>query len=136
MKAMLTALLACMIIGCTPTRSYDVSVHNKTSDTVTLWLTKDGPPAEKGWLTTEQFIAAPADTPSPGVQLPAGRIADTGKRKGKFPQGTNAILLIYRTGAAADAPGGSEPLTVRLSPGRNEMAVFDEGGKLIVKPVR
>ena len=134
MKAVITALLACMAIGCTPTRSYDVSVHNKTADTVTLWLTKDGPPAEKGWWTTEQFVAQPPDTRSPGVLLPPSKTADTQKIKGKFPRGTNAILLIYRTGAVAAAPGGSEPLTVRLTPGKNEMNVIEEGGRLRVVP--
>ena len=94
MKIILVAVLVSIAVGCTPTRTYDVSVENQTPDTVTLWLTKDGPPAEKGWWTTEQFVAQPADTPSPGVQLPSGRTADTGKRKGKFPESTNAILLI------------------------------------------
>ena len=135
MKTLLFAILLAVTIGCTPTRTYDITVHNDTPDQVMLWLTKDGPPAEEGWYTTEQFVAAPPTARSSGIQLPAGKIADTGKRKGKFPKGTNAVLLIYRTGAAADAPGGSFPLTVRLAPGRNEMSVVETSGKLSVKPV-
>ena len=135
MKTILAVILLGVAIGCTPTRTYEVSVRNDTPDPVTLWLTKDGPPAEAGWYTTEQFLAAPPDTLSPGIELPPGKIADTRKRKGKFPKGTNAILLIYRTGALAAAPGGSFPLTVRLAPGRNEMSVVEASGKLAVQPM-
>ena len=126
--------LATMTVGCAPTRTFDVTVHNKTPQTVMLWLTKDGPPAEKGWWTSEQFVAQPEGTPSPGIQLPPDKTADTGKLKGKFPDGTHAILLVYRTGPAAAVPGGSEPLTIRLAPGKNELAVYDESGKLTAKP--
>jgi hypothetical protein len=121
-------------VGCAPTRTYDVTVHNNTPDPVMLWLTKDGPPAEEGWYTTEQFLQAPPDTPSPGIQLPAGDTADTGKVKGKFPQGTHAILSITRSGEAARVPGGSDPLIIRLAPGKNEITVVEEGGKLMAKP--
>ena len=127
-------LIACALLGCTPTRTYDITVHNETPAPVSLWLTKDGPPAERGWYTTEQFVAAPIDEPSPGIILPAGEIADTGKRKGKFPRGTNAILLIYRTGEIAKLPGQSQPIVIRLIPGRNELTVVEENGKLTTKP--
>jgi hypothetical protein len=117
------SLIALIGVSCTPTQSFDITVQNKTDIPVLLWLTKDGPPAEKGWLTTEQFLAAPEGTPSPGVQLPPGKTADTGKVGGKFPKGTHAILLVYRTGAAAEGPGRSKPIAVQLRPGRNELAV-------------
>ena len=127
-------LFACAASGCAPTRTYDITVHNETPDPVLLWLTKDGPPAEAGWYTTEQYVAAPIDEISPGITLPAGKTADTGKRKGKFPEGTSAILLIFRTGEIAKLPGQSEPLVIRLAPGRNELTVVEENAKLTVKP--
>jgi hypothetical protein len=122
-----------LAVGCAPTRKFDVTVHNNTPQTVMLWLTKDGPPAEKGWWTSEQFVAQPDGTPSPGIQLPPDKTADTGEVKGKFPQGTHAILLVYRTGPMAALPGGSEPLTIKLVPGKNELEVYDENGKLTAK---
>ena len=130
---LLLIALAALAVGCAPTRTFDITVHNKTPETVMLWLTKDGPPAEKGWWTSEQFVAQPEGTPSPGIQLPPDKSADTGKVKGTFPQGTSALLLIYRTGPSAALPGGSEPLTIKLAPGRNELSVHDESGKLTAK---
>ena len=78
-------------------------------------------------------MAASPDEPSPGVQLPPQKSADTGKVTGTFPDGTHAILLVYRTGADADARGKSKPLAVQLRDGRNELAVgADDSGRLLV----
>ena len=118
-------------------QTYNVVVHNRSELPVMVWLTKDGPPAEKGWYTPEEFVQAPGDAPSPGVQLPAGKTADTGKVSGSFPSGTNAVLLVFKSGPSADLPGGSEPVSVKLQPGKNELAVStDASGKLAVEPAK
>ncbi|MEO6436571.1 MAG: hypothetical protein ABIP55_12540 [Tepidisphaeraceae bacterium] len=126
------SIIALAGVGCTPTKRFDVTVLNKTDVPVMLWLTKDGPPAEKGWLTTEQFLAAPEGTPSPGVELSPHKTADTGKVSGKFPDGTHAVLLVFRTGEPAGQKS-PPPLAVSLRPGKNVLAVsIDEKGGLAV----
>src|SRR5205823_11978981 len=108
-------------------------VHNKSDLPRMVWLTKDGPPEEKGWYTPDAFVQTTPDTRSPGVQLPPGKTADTGNVRGTFPQGTHAILLVYRSGKEADQSGKSSPLTVPLRPGKNELAVeVDPQGRLFV----
>ena len=130
-------LLAPLAAGCAgPSKSYNVTVHNNADLPVTLWLTKDGPPPEKGWYTPDEFLQAPPGERSPGVQLPAGKTAHTGNVSGTFPQGTHAVLLIFRAGSSANAPGKSEPLTVPLEPGKSDLAVAvnDKGQLLVTKP--
>ena len=61
--------LLMIAVGCAPTKSFEVTVRNQSDVPVMLWLTKDGPPAEKGWWTPEQFLEAPEGEPSPGVRL-------------------------------------------------------------------
>ena len=53
LKMCFVLLSVCAAVGCT--RSYEVSVHNKTPSAITLWLTKDGGPQEVGWLSPEQL---------------------------------------------------------------------------------
>jgi hypothetical protein len=137
MKWIVSLAAVFIVAGCAGSnrQTYNVVVHNKCELPVMVWLTKDGPPAEKGWYTPEQFAGTAPDTPSPGVQLPAGKTADTGKVSGAFPAGTNAILLVFRSGASADRPGGSEPVTVKLQPGKNELSVTtDPSGRLVAEP--
>ena len=125
--------LAMLAFGCgAPTKSFDITVQNRSNVPVMIWLTKDGPPAEEGWLTTDQFLAAPEGTRSPGVRLPPDKTAETGKVSGKFPQGTRAVLLVFRTGQPA-GERRDPPLAVRLQPGKNTLEVVtDERGALRV----
>jgi hypothetical protein len=130
----LACLFAGSFAGCAagPTQTYEISVHNKSGMPVMLWLSKDGPPAEKGWLTTEQFLEAPPGEPSPGVTLPSDKTANTGKRSGKFPQGTHAILEIFGNDphdAARSRAAGV--LMLRLQPGKNDLTInTDSQGRL------
>ena len=133
--------MACLLagslggVGCSsaPTRTFDISVHNRSGMPVMLWLSKDGPPAEKGWLTTEQFLQSPPGEPSPGVDLPPDKTANTGKVSGKFPKGTNAVLEIFANDKNDRARSRSAGvLTLRLPPGRNDLTVsLDPQGRLI-----
>jgi hypothetical protein len=134
MKWMLLSLTVLTCIGCSGSRrSYNVVVHNQSDLPVMVWLTKNGPPVEKGWYTPDEFLKTSPDTPSPGVQLAAGKTADTGNVSGAFPKGTDAILLVFRSGASADRRGKSEPLSVTLRPGKNELSVsIDPSGRLFV----
>ena len=88
-------LLATLAAGCAP--SYRVEVKNQTSQPVTLWLTKDGPPKEEGWYSPEDLAAFPEES-RPRYDLaivPPGKTADTENLSGEFPRGTNAVLRVY-----------------------------------------
>jgi hypothetical protein len=132
MKFVRVLLMVCAplcLIGCASSRTYDVTVHNNTQSTLTLWLTKDGGEPEKGWYTPEEFLAAPPDEPSPGIQLEPGKIADTGPVKGHFPSSVHAILSVSRSGEKH--PTG-HPLILHVAPGKNEFDVRESAGKLQV----
>jgi hypothetical protein len=129
-RALLLCLLisACLSAGCSsgPSRHFDVVVRNKTPQPVMLWLSKDGPPVEKGWLTTEEFLETAPGEPSPGVDLPPDKIAHTAQ-SGHFPEGTHAILEIFSKPPASTAGG----LTMRLQPGKTDLTLgLDPQGHL------
>jgi hypothetical protein len=112
MKWSLLPLVGLFCIGCASgtKRTYDVVVHNRSEVPVMVWLTKDGPPVEAGWYSPDQFLETSPDTPSPGGQLPAGRTRRLpAMSAARFPQGTNAILLVFRSGVEADRHGSSHP---------------------------
>src|SRR5688572_19136145 len=89
--------IACLLLMTAAGCAYQVEVKNQTSEPVTLWLTKDGPPAEEGWYSPEQLAAMPEDG-RPLYDLavvPPGRTATTEKMSGEFPKGTRAVLRVY-----------------------------------------
>jgi hypothetical protein len=90
--------------GCTTVgRTVEVTVRNETPEPVVLWLTKDGPPAEVGWLSPGQFaIAYPPDaeadrdlTALPAVLLASGQQVTLGPIEGRFARGANPILRVF-----------------------------------------
>jgi hypothetical protein len=89
--------LLLLVGGCTVGRTYEVSVKNDTNEPITIWLTKDGPPAEQQWLSPEQIAIDPADVPPKigGVVVPPGKSAGTGAVKGQFYSDVNAVLRVY-----------------------------------------
>lgn len=96
--SLLALLLALPAIGCTTTRSYDVTVRNDYTEPMTIWLTKDGPPMETTWLPPEDIAMMrkwPAGVRLKGVVLQPGKTGDL-KATGKFDSGVNAVLRVYR----------------------------------------
>lgn len=100
---LLGALLAAPLVGCAPSRTYafNVTVENKTDQLLTVFLIKDGPPVEKGWMSPENMVMQRrADDDSIAnfaLEVPPGRTL-YGKRDvtGKFEPNTIPILRIYR----------------------------------------
>ena len=100
----LRLVLLCLLgpaLGCVSpyeTRTYQVTVKNYAAAPVTVWLTKDGPPFEPGWLSPEDLA-----TESPrqsgrvisGLVIPSTKTAYTGARKGRFEPNTHAVLRVY-----------------------------------------
>ncbi len=83
--------------GCTVGRTYEVSVKNATDEPITIWLTKDGPPAEDQWLSPEQIAINTPEAPQKigGVVVPPGKSANAGPLKGQFYSDVHAILRVY-----------------------------------------
>jgi hypothetical protein len=140
MRTILLALVATAVVGCGPqSRTYDLSVENRTDRTVTLWLMKDGPPDEEGWRSPEQ-LAKRSRTEKINYDMasvPPGKTAYTGELKGKFNSGTNAIMRVYEgSPALATLLSGEDKDRDRvdhiLTPGKSKLAVIDRDGKLAV----
>jgi hypothetical protein len=147
MRGMRTLLIACVLLtaglGCGSNKSYQVEVQNKTSQPVTLWLTKDGLPAEEGWYSPEELGAMPKDA-RPKYDLaivPPGKTGATDKLSGKFPSGTNAVLRVYGGEKElyhileATRPGGAgiDRADHVLKPGENKLSVVEHAGRLVVE---
>ena len=141
MKRWSPLLFMLVMLGCQAsyeTRTYDVSVHNLSDGPVTIWLTKDGPPYEPGWLAPEDLaIESPKQNAKlSGVIVPAEKTADTGTVTGRFEPQTHAVLRIYAGKRSFDellASTHGDPTRVDqpLHPGKNDLVV--EGKQPIVK---
>jgi hypothetical protein len=142
--ALLTWLVALTMVagGCSnaKTREYELYVHNQTSQPISLWLTKDGPPIEAGWRTPEDLAIEMLDTERfPGRLVPPGDVATHAPVKGEFGPRTNAVLRVYSGATTVSqilATGRRDPnrLDIVLRPGMNRLAVTDADGKLAVTP--
>ena len=131
-------------VGCSSSNSFQVEVTNSTNRPVTLWLTKDGPPAEEGWLSPEELATASAHAhgePSYDFAVvEAGRTGFTDKVTGNFPPGTHAVLRVYDDTPTyfqiADAAKAGKPIDHAdqvLKPGNNRFQVTDDAsGKLVL----
>jgi hypothetical protein len=134
--AALAALLVFMLVGCNSTsRSYTVMVKNEATRPVTLWLTKDGPPAEEGWLTPEQIVNHNRELRYDLAFVPPGRVGITDKMSGEFPQGTHAVLRVYEGEKEVYdlAKAGPSHSDYPLKPGTNRLRVTERDGQLVVE---
>ena len=138
MKFMMPLLVLLASAGC----AYQVELKNQTSQPVTLWLTKDGPPAEEGWLSPEQLAEMPREA-QPRYDLaivPPGRTATTEKMSGKFPKGTHAVLRVYEGEKelfhiVEDAKAGKERRVDHvLKRGMNRLVAVERDGGLAIQP--
>jgi hypothetical protein len=139
MKWLLVAALACIVIGCNSgnEKSFQVEARNESGRAVTLWLTKDGPPAEEGWLTPEQVVDASQTMKYDLAFVPAGRVGYTAKMSGIFPPGTRAVLRVYEGekevfDLAKAAPSSRADYV--LKSGSNRLRIVDRSGQLAVEP--
>jgi hypothetical protein len=141
-KLMLSLVpLLLVAIGCNEAkqRVYDVTVKNESSQPVTIWLTKNGPPWEDGWKSPEDLaIESPqVNERIGGVVVPPGKTAFTGKRTGLFAPRVEAILRIYHgqklfneiLAVGRDSPNRTD---VVLEPGVSQIIVADNGPLLKV----
>jgi len=136
-------LLYCSVSGCQPateTRIYDIELSNHLTHPVTVFLTKNGPPDEYGWLSPEQIAENPMshDPAHVGQTVPPGSTARSGQVVGHFYSATSAILRIYAvTGGledyaaiSADNPKRADML---IHPGLNRFVVTPAGPGILVQ---
>jgi hypothetical protein len=131
-----SALLILLLVGChdVEKRTYDVTLHNQSSKTVTIWLTKNGPAYEQGWKSPEDLVieSPRMNERIAGVFVPAGKTAFTGKVTGEFAPGVDAILRVYMGQRSLDellamSRGSVDRFDVLLKPGANDLVVSDHG---------
>ena len=130
-----------LLIGCGgKSESYRVIVRNESPRSVTVWLTKNGPPDEPGWKSPETIAIENlgADEPVAGVIIPPGKTGETGTVRGHFPEGVDAILRVYLGQLAFDdllAISRDSPnrIDVVLTPGTNDLTVRDRRGVPVVE---
>ena len=137
-------LLFCVTnFGCASyqTRTYDVTVKNDSSDPVTVWLTKSGPPYESGWMAPEDIAVESPKAPTKvisGLVIPPGKTGFTGPRKGQFEPSTSAILRVYGGQLNFDqllASGRDDKNRIdwKLHPGTNDLVVSGPKDAIEVK---
>ena len=122
------------------TRTYSVSVANESSSPVTVWLTKDGPAYERGWLSPEDtaYMSRGAGEVVAGVVVQPGKTASVGPVHGEFASATNAYLRVYLgqhnlSSLLAINKGDPDRRDLELDPGRNDFTVVDQNGMVLVE---
>ena len=133
--------LIALLAGCGgKSQSYSVIVRNESPRSVTVWLTKSGPPDEPGWKSPEAIAIERlgSDEPVAGVIIPPGKTGETGTVRGHFPAEVDAILRVYLGQLAFDdilAISRDSPnrIDVVLTPGTNELTVRDRRGVTVVE---
>jgi hypothetical protein len=136
MKCVALVLLTVFAVGCdSTTKSYSVAVKNQSTRPVTLWLTKDGPPAEEGWLTPDQIVKSSRDLKYDLAFVPPGRTGIVDKTSGEFPHGTHAVLRVYDGEKEVFdlSKAGDAHSDVVLKPGSNRLRVIERDGQLVVE---
>ena len=133
-----------LLAGCSSTREYtfDISVRNETSGPITIWLTKEGPPIERGWRSPEQLAIQSPDSEEliAGQLVPRGKTASTDPIKGKFDRGSSAWLRIYDGKYAsfsdllAVSPKSSKRVDQYLHPGVNRLVIRMRNGRIYAEP--
>ncbi len=96
-------LLTVLLVGCgTKPTEVRVAVHNDADQPVLLWLTKDGPPVETGWMSPGTLAAETLPTGAdndlsrlPVAQIEPGASVSLPPRTGKFPRGTLPIARVF-----------------------------------------
>lgn len=127
--------LLCVLVGCSQTRTYDVSVTNRTDRPITVALIKEGGPYQPEWASPEDVaIRGQPVSQTSWKTLPPGRTADTGTVKGKFYRDARVDLRVYQGNLGLsqmlavdrDAPNR---LDLPVQPGANRFVVTDADGR-------
>lgn len=140
-RRLMMGLAGLLLVGCGgKSQTYEVAVSNETATPITVWLTKSGGPYERHWRSPEDLaIESPRGSRIAGVKIPSGASAATDRVKGKFDEGTGAILRIYAgdysfSDLLAVSRGSPNRIDVPLDPGVSRFTVTRGPEGLRVKP--
>jgi hypothetical protein len=131
--------LAALIAGCASDKKpYQVTVENRFDRPVTVWLTQSHESRDAQWMSPETMaIHSPRMRDSANrVVVPPGKTASTSELKARLASDTDAVLRIYIGERSFDellAMSRDNPnrFDVVLKPGRNELVLREEDGRLV-----
>jgi len=131
--------LAALIAGCASDKQvYQVVLDNRSDRPVTVWLTQSYEARDPQWMSPETMaIHSPRLHDSPNrVVVPPGKTASTSELKAKLASDTDAVLRIYIGERSFDellAMSRDNPnrFDIVLKPGRNELVLREEDGRLV-----
>ena len=132
-------LLLCSLaaVGCS-TQRFNVVVTNRTSEAVTIWLTKDHGPYEQGWAPPEIVAVGNTDTGRLGGHVIQAGEACQAKVKADIPNDNVAILRVYSAtdidGILAISRGSPDRVDLPLNTGTSDLDVVRQDGQLTVVP--
>ena len=131
-------------LGCgLRTETFDIKVHNATTQPVTITLAKDAPhphipgPGELDWAAPEDLASDSALERQAGrpPAVPPGHDAFVRHLKGTFDAYTHGTLRCYWgdvtiSQMVSRGPGSPDRVDVPLAAGRNDVTVVEKGGRL------
>ena len=133
-------VLVALVVGCAPTRTFQVSLTNHTHEPITFGLVKEGEPFERQWESPEDATIN-GEHPSAEMwgSIPPGRTAVSNPVHGKFARGAVAILRVYQGKLTlpeilAISRGQPNRIDLPLHLGMNVVNVTDEGGHFTATP--
>lgn len=136
-------MLGLITTGCASRQTFDVTVTNRLSEPVTVWMTKlrpaSGDQYERGWMPPE--VAAIGSTEGStqlgGVAIEPGETAHT-NLTGTIASDDVAVLRVYRSvdlnSILAINRGSPDRLDLPLNPGKTDIDVIKKDGRLIDVP--
>lgn len=132
-----------MATGCATRSTYDVTVTNRLSGPITVWMTKAKPAGngqyERGWMPPE---AAAVGTVGPATEL-GGVAVEPGETAHANVTGTIAgddvaVLRVYRAvdlnAILALSHGSPDRLDIPLDPGNTDIDITKQNGQLADVP--
>jgi hypothetical protein len=138
----LLCLLGLFSVGCANRASFDVTITNRLSEPITVWMTKAKPARgnqyEPGWMPPEVLAVGNNDKIA-GVAIEPGDTAHAAV-SGSFDADDLAILRVYRAvdlNAILSIDRGSpDRLDIPLDPGKIDIDIIRENGQLADVPHR
>jgi hypothetical protein len=128
-------------VGCSSSQTFNVTVTDKLSEPITVWMTKEklaaGNTAEPGWAPPEQLAVGTTAEHVGGVAIEPG---DTGHTtlKGHIDADDVAVLRVYR---ASDLNmiltlhrGSPDRLDIPLDPGTTDIDIVKDKGQMADVP--
>ena len=134
----LVSVFCClMAVGCASQQSFDVTVTNRLSEPISVWMTKakpvKGDQYENGWMPPE-VLAVGNTQKLGGVAIEPGATAHAAVT-GKFASDNVAVLRVYRAvdlnAILAIDRGSPDRLDIPLNPGKIDIDILRQDGQLI-----